>query len=64
MMLNPITLKRPGAAIVHVHRQRHSDRALGVHQPVPVVLVDAQVVGDDLKLVARHFENFVVVNRH
>jgi hypothetical protein len=28
------------------------------------VLIDLEVIGDDLELVARHLENFVVVNAH
>jgi hypothetical protein len=47
-----------------VHRQRDRDRALGIHQPLAIVFVDTEVISDDLKLVASHFENFVVVNRH
>jgi hypothetical protein len=47
-----------------VDRQRDRDRAFGVHQTIAIVLVDAEVIGDDLKLVTRHFKNFVVVNRH
>src|SRR5947208_13564325 len=64
MMLNAITLKRSGAAIVHVNWQRDRDCALGIHQPLAIVFVDTEVIGDDLELVAGHFKNFVVVNRH
>src|SRR5438045_8298266 len=63
-MLNTITLKRFGAPIIHVHWQRHRDRAFRIHQPNAIVLVDTEIIGNDLKLVAGHFENFVVVNRH
>ena len=62
-MLNAVTLKALRAPVVHVHRQRHRDRAFGVRRPFPVVLVDVQIIGDDAKLLAGHLENFVVVNR-
>src|SRR5207302_6486945 len=64
VMLDAITLKCFRAAIVHVHRQRDRNRALRIHQPFPIVFVDAEIVRNDLKLVAGHFENFVVVDRH
>src|SRR5437667_10735912 len=64
MMLDAVTLKRSRAAIVTVHRQSDIDRALRIHQPVAIVVIDAQIIGDDLKLVAGHLKNFVVVNRH
>src|SRR2546423_14088909 len=63
-MLNAITLKCFRAAIVHVHRQRDADGTLGIHQPFAIVLVDAEIIGNDLELVAGHCENLVVVNRH
>src|SRR6266566_3567296 len=63
-MLDAITLKRLRAAIVHVHGQGDGDGALRIHQPFTIVLVDAEVIGNDLKLVAGHLKNFVVVNRH
>src|SRR2546430_1909331 len=64
MMLDAITLKRPRAAIVHVHGQGDGEGALRIHQPFTIVLVDAEVIGNDLKLVTGHLKNFVVVNRH
>src|SRR5437762_13502499 len=64
MMLDAITLKRPRAAIVHVHGQGDREGALRIHQPFTIVLVDAEVIGNDLKLVTGHLKNFVVVNRH
>ena len=64
MMLNPVTLEGPRATIVHMHRQRHCDSTLWVHQPITVVLVDTQVIGDDLKLVTRHLKHVVVVDTH
>ena len=36
----------------------------GIHQPVAIVLVDLQIIGDDLELVASHLEYVVVVNAH
>jgi hypothetical protein len=63
-MLNAVTLKGSGAPIVHVHRQRHSDRAFRIRRPLAVARIDVQVIGDDTELVARHFENFVIVNGH
>src|SRR5215831_2162233 len=63
MMLNAVTLKRLGAPVVHVHRQCHGDRPLRIRRPFAVALVDAQIIGDDTKLLASHLENFVVVNR-
>ena len=36
----------------------------GIHQPIAIVSVDVQVIGDDLELVAGHLENFVVVDAH
>jgi hypothetical protein len=64
MMLNAVALKSFCAAIIHVNRQRHRHGAFGIHEAIPIVLIDIQVIGDDLKLVARHFEHFVVVNNH
>jgi len=62
-MLHPITLESFRASVVHVHRQRHGDGALRISGPFPVVLIDAEIIGDDPKLLASHLENFVVVNR-
>ena len=64
MMLNAITLESFRTAIVHVDRQRYGHGALWVHEPLAVVFVNAQIIGDDLELVAGHFEHFVVVNVH
>ena len=44
--------------------QGHGHGALRKHQPIAIVRVDLQVIGDDLELVARHLEDFVVVNAH
>ena len=62
VMLDAITLKGSRASVVHVHRQCHRHGALGIRRPFAIVLVDIQVIGDDLELVARHFEYFVVVD--
>ncbi len=61
-MLDTVTLERFGAPIVHVHGKRHSDGALRIRRPLAVALIDVQVIGDDAELVARHLENFVVVD--
>jgi hypothetical protein len=53
-----------GAAIIHVHGQRHGHGTLREHQPIAIVRIDLEVIGDDLELIARHLENFVVVNAH
>jgi hypothetical protein len=63
-MLNAVALERSCAAIIHVHWQRHGDGPLWIHQALAIVLIDAQIVGDDLKLVARHSKYVVVVNAH
>ena len=64
MMLDPVALKSLGAAVVHVNRQSYGEGPLRVHQPVPIVLIDVQVVRDDLKLIAGHSKYVVVVNVH
>src|SRR5260370_25993949 len=63
-MLNAITLKSSRAAVVQMQRTRDGDGTLGIHQPLAIVLVDGEIIGNDVELVAGHFENFVVVNRH
>jgi hypothetical protein len=52
------------AAVVHVNRKRDGDRALREHEPITIVAIDLQIIGDDLELVASHLEYFVVVNAH
>src|SRR6266487_1185105 len=64
MMLNPVTLESSRAAIIHVHRQGHGDGALWIHQTFAIILIDAQVIGDDLKLVTRHSKYVVLVDTH
>ena len=63
-MLNAITLESSRAAVIHVHRQRHGDSTLRIHQPIAMVSIDVQVIGDDRKLIAGHLEHVVVVNSH
>src|SRR5213083_2741577 len=63
MMLYTIALKSSCAPVVHMHRQRHRDRAFWVGRPFAVVLIDVQIVCDDAKLLASHLKDFVVVNR-
>ena len=57
MMLHAITLKHRRAAVVHVDRAGDRDRALGHQQPVALVHRNVQVIGDDVELLARHFEH-------
>jgi hypothetical protein len=63
-MLNTIALKSSRAAIIHVHRQGHGNGALWIHQPLAIVLIDTQVIGDDLKLITGHLKHVIVVNTH
>jgi hypothetical protein len=63
-MLDSIALKGFRAPVIHVHRQRDGYRAFRKHKPFTVILVDAQVIGDDLKLIAGHPKNVVLVNMH
>ena len=63
-MLHAITLESLRAAVVHVHRKRDRDGALREHEPIAIVGIDFQIIGDDLELVASHLEYFVVVNTH
>jgi hypothetical protein len=64
MMLNAVALKSSRAPIIHMHWQGHSDGALWKHQPFAIILIDAQVIGDDLELITRHSKHVVVVNTH
>src|SRR5262245_21998680 len=64
MMLNAVTLEGSCAAIIHMHRQSHGDGAFWIHQPIAVVLVDIQIIGNDPKLVTRHSKYVVVVDTH
>jgi len=64
MMLNAVALKSSRAAIIHVDRQGHCDGTLWIHQPFTIILIDAEVIGDDLKLITRHSKHVVVVNTH
>src|SRR4051812_9898569 len=63
-MLNTIALESPGTAVVHVHWQRDGNGALRIHQPVAIVFIDVEIVGDDLKLITGHSKHVVVVNVH
>src|SRR5207248_913442 len=65
MMLHAIALKRFCAAVIHMHRQRDRDRPLRVHQPIAIVDINLQIVGDDAELLARHCEHVVIfINTH
>jgi len=63
-MLNAVALERSCAAIIHVHRQRHGYGALWIHHALAIVLIDAQIVGDDLKLITGHLKHVIVVDTH
>src|SRR4051812_21617151 len=63
-MLDAVALESLGAAVIHVHRKGDGHGALREHQAIAIVLLDLKVIGDDLELVARHLENFVLVNAH
>jgi hypothetical protein len=63
-MLNAVGLERSCATIIHMHWQRHSDGALRIHQPLAIILIDAQIVGDDLKLITGHLKHVIVVDTH
>ena len=63
-MLNAVTLESSCAAIIHVHGERYGKCAFWKHQALAIVLIDAQVVGDDLKLITRHLKYVVVVDTH
>jgi hypothetical protein len=63
-MLHAIPLKSLRASIVHVHRERDGDCALRVHEPIAIVAVDVQVIGNDRELIASHLEYVVVINVH
>ena len=64
MMLHAITLKSLRGAVVHVHRKRHRDGALRIHQPIAIVAIDVQIIGNDRELIAGHLEYVVVINIH
>jgi len=64
MMLDPVTLEGPGAAIIHMHGQSDGNGALRIHQAIAIIRVDVEVIGDDLELIAGHFKNVVVVDVH
>jgi hypothetical protein len=57
-------LKRLRRSIVHVHRKRDRDRAFGIHEPIAIVAIDVQVIGNDRELIAGHLEDIVVINIH
>ena len=49
-------------AVIHVDRQRDGDGALRIHEPIAIVVIDVQIIGDDLELVASHLKYFVVID--
>ena len=63
-MLHAITLKSFCAAIIHVHWQRHGDGTFRIHETIAMVLVDAQIIGNDLELSTGHSKHVIVVDSH
>jgi hypothetical protein len=63
-MLHAIPLKSLCASVVHVHRERDGDCALRIHEPIAIVPIDVQVIGDDRELVAGHLKYVIVINIH
>jgi hypothetical protein len=61
-MLYPVALKYFGRTIVHSDWHGHSDRSLGIHQALAEIVRDLQVIRDQVKLIASHFESWVTVN--
>ena len=57
VVLDAVADEDPLAAVVHVDRAGDDDGALRIEEPVPVVLRNAQMIGDDMELLARHFED-------
>ncbi len=57
MMLHPVAGEDLGPAVVHVNRARDDDGAFRIEEPVAFLLGDAQMVGDDMELIAGHFEH-------
>src|SRR5208282_4231858 len=57
MMLDPIADEELGPVVLHADRTGDDDRALRVEEPVALVFGDAEMVGDDIKLIAGHFEH-------
>ena len=57
MMLDPVSDEELGPIVLHAHRTGDDDRALRIEQPVAFVLRDAEMVANDLELVAGHLEN-------
>ena len=42
--------------------KRHGNGTLWIHEPLAIVLIDTQVIGDDLKLIAGHLKHVIVVD--
>ncbi len=57
MMLDPVSDKDLRPIVFHANRTGDDDRALRIEQPVAFVLGYAQMVGNDLELIASHFEH-------
>ncbi len=57
MMLHPVANEDLRPIVLHADRTGDDDRALGIEQPVALVLGDAEMVSDDRQLIARHLEH-------
>ena len=64
VVLNAIALESLRAAIIHVHRERDRDGALREHEPIAIVGIDLEIIGDDVELIASHAKYVVVINIH
>jgi hypothetical protein len=64
VVLDAVSLEGLRAAVIHVHRERYGHGTLRQHEPIAIVRIDLQIIGNDLELVAGHLEDFVVVDAH
>ena len=64
MMLHPITLESLCRAVIHMDWKGDGDGALRIHEPIAIVVIDVQIIGNDRELIAGHLEDIVVINIH
>ena len=64
MMLHAIAGENFGRAVVHVNRQRDGHGAFRKLKPLAFVGGDLKMVGDDVKLSARHLKRRMRVDFH
>ena len=64
MMLHPIPLESLCRAVVHMDWKCDGDGALRIHEPIAIVVIDVQIIGNDRELIAGHLEYVVVINIH